>query len=200
MEPKAGSPAQTSQTDSTKPAVLSLSTSVVSSGDVRRMRRELQSLEDTLQQIRLRTRAPIAKLPRLGRQLEEFASTNRLNMLLPDDRKQAMEFLNETLKHAPILHISFASEASRTFTTQIVQWFRLNIRQDVLLNIGLEPIIAAGCILWTVNKRFDFSLRSRFDAQAYRLGEAIKASREKADQNDKPIDTPVAAPVEESNG
>lgn len=62
-----------------------LPTGVVSTGDARRLRRDLAALEESLQAIRLRTNAPVAKLPRLSRALEEFASTNRLNFLLPDD-------------------------------------------------------------------------------------------------------------------
>ncbi|MFA5003715.1 MAG: hypothetical protein WC498_00335 [Candidatus Saccharimonadales bacterium] len=154
---------------------LNLPSGVVTPGDVRRLRRELKNLEDSLQQMRLRTTTPIAKLPRLGRQLEEFSSTNRLNMLLPDDRQRSAAFLEHTLGHAPVLHIAFATEASRSFTTQIVLWFRQNIQNDVLLSIGLEPSIAAGCVLRTPNKQFDFSLRSHFAKQTNLLVDKLKA-------------------------
>lgn len=131
---------------------------VVSTGDVRRLRREVADMEDTLQAMRLRTNSPIAKLPRLSRALEEFASTNRLNFLLPEDRKHAAIFLDNVLAKAPVIHISFAAEASRRFTTELMLWLRANFDSEILAEIGLEPNIAAGCIVRTQNKVFDFSL------------------------------------------
>lgn len=135
-----------------------LPTGVVSTGDARRLRRDLAALEDTLQAIRLRTNAPVAKLPRLSRSLEEFASTNRLNFLLPEDRHHAAVFVDYVLKKAPVMSISFASEATRKFTTELVLWLRANFDSEMLLEIGLEPNIAAGSVVRTTNRVFDFSL------------------------------------------
>src|ERR1035437_9757869 len=77
-----------------------LPTSLVSTSDVRRLHRELESLEDTIRAVRLRTNSPVSKLPRTGRGLEEFASTNRLNFLLPDDRHHAAVFVDYIMKKA----------------------------------------------------------------------------------------------------
>ena len=142
-----------------------LPTGVVSTGDARRLRRDLAALEDTLQAIRLRTNAPVAKLPRLSRSLEEFASTNRLNFLLPDDRHHAAVFVDYVLKKAPVMSISFASEATRKFTTELVLWLRANFDSEMLLEIGLEPNIAAGSVVRTTNRVFDFSLIKHLEAQ-----------------------------------
>lgn len=157
------------------PAVpgLQLPVGVVGPGDVRQLRRNLEQLEDTLQQMRLRTNAPVAKLPRASRALEEFAATNRLNLLLPDDRQRAAAFLGNVLAHAPVLHMSFAAEASRAFTTEIILWLRQNIAADVLLSVGLEPTLAAGCMLRTPVRQYDLSLRARFAAQTGLLAEKL---------------------------
>jgi hypothetical protein len=152
---------------------LQLPVGVVGPGDVRQLRRNLEDLEDTLQQMRLRTKSPVAKMPRASRLLEEFAATNRLNLLLPDDRQRTAAFLDGTIAHAPVLHMSFAAEASRAFTTELVLWLRKNIHPNVLLTIGLEPTLAAGCMLRTPNKQYDFSLRARFEAQAGLLAKQL---------------------------
>lgn len=144
---------------------LKLPVGIVGAGDLRKLKREFEALEDTLQQMRLRTNSPVAKLPRASRALEEFAATNRLNLLLPDDRQRAAAYIEHTAQHAPVLHISFATEASRKFTTELVLWLRTNLQADVLLEVGLEPYIAAGCIVRTPGKQYDFSLRARFAAQ-----------------------------------
>jgi hypothetical protein len=135
-----------------------LPTGIVSTGDARRLRRDIASMQETIQAIRIRTNAPVAKLPRLSRSLEEFASTNRLNFLMPEDRHQAEVFMDYVLKHAPVIHISFASEASRRFTTELILWLRANFDSEMLVEIGLEPNMAAGCVVRTSNKVFDFSL------------------------------------------
>ena len=159
-----------------KKDALRLPTGVVSTGDARRLRRDLAALEDTLQAMRLRTNAPVAKLPRLDRALEEFASTNRLNFLLPDDRHHAEVFMDYVLKDAPVMKISFASEATRKFTTEIVLWLRANFDSEMLVEIGLEPAIAAGCIVRTSNKVFDFSLVKHLQDQRPLLMEKLLGS------------------------
>ena len=161
-----------------------LPTGVVSTGDARRLRRDIAALEDTLQAIRLRTNAPVAKLPRLSRSIEEFASTNRLNFLLPEDRHHAAVFMDYVLKKAPVMNISFASEATRKFTTEIVLWLRANFDSEMLLEIGLEPNIAAGCVVRTTNKVFDFSLISH-------LAEKRPMLMEKLLQTQGAIQTPI---------
>lgn len=138
--------------------LMKLPTSIVSTSDARRLRRDIAALEETLQSIRLRTNAPVAKLPRLSRMLEEFASTNRLNLLMPDDRHHMTVFMDYVIKKAPVLHISLASEATRKFTTELIVWLRTNYDSELLLEVGLEPSIAAGCVVRTTNKMFDFSL------------------------------------------
>lgn len=150
-----------------------LPTGIVSTGDARRLRRDIAALEDTLQAIRLRTNAPVAKLPRLSRSLEEFGSTNRLNFLLPDDRHHAAVFMDYVLKKAPVMRISFASEATRKFTTELVLWLRSNFDSEMLVEIGLEPNIAAGCVVRTTDKVFDFSLVKHLESKRPMLMEKL---------------------------
>lgn len=153
---------------------LKLPVGVVGPGDMRKLKRELEALEDTLQQMRLRTNAPVAKLPRSSRAVEEFAATNRLNLLLPDDRQRMAAYIAHTIKNAPVVHMSFAAEASRKFTTEIVLWLRSNLQADILLDIGLEPNIAAGCVVRTPSRQYDFSLRARFVEHADLLAEKLR--------------------------
>ena len=157
--------------------LMKLPTSIVSTGDARRLRRDIAALEEMLQAIRLRTNAPVAKLPRLSRMLEEFASTNRLNLLMPDDRHHMAVFMDYVIKKAPVLHISFASEATRKFTTELIVWLRTNYDSELLLEVGLEPGIAAGCIVRTTNKMFDFSLIKHLREQRGLLMEQLVGDR-----------------------
>lgn len=169
----AQSPSMVNMPKVTSVEPIHLPTGVVSTGDARRLRRDLAALEETLQAVRLRTNAPVAKLPRLSRSLEEFASTNRLNFLLPDDRHHATVFIDTVIKKAPVLHISFASEATRKFTTELIMWLRANFDSEMLIEIGLEPNIAAGSVVRTKDKVFDFSLMKHLESQREMLMERL---------------------------
>jgi F0F1-type ATP synthase delta subunit len=43
-----------------------------------------------------------------------------------------------------------------------VTWLRANIHPQALVQVGLQPNIAAGCVVRTANKQFDLSLRQSF--------------------------------------
>lgn len=161
-----------SQTDQQREQ-MHLPTSIVSTSDVRRIHRQLDSLEDTIRAVRLRTNSPVSKLPRTSRALEEFASTNRLNLLLPDDRHHAAVFIDYIMKKAPVLRISFASEPTRRFTTELMVWLRQHFDPEMLVEIGREPAIAAGCVVRTSSKVFDFSLLEHMTAQRQLLADKL---------------------------
>lgn len=156
-----------------EPRSLHLPTGIVTAGDARKLYREIMKLQDTIQTLRLRSNQPLAKLPRFGRMLEEFAAINRLNFLLPQDRDDAQAFITDVIRQAPVLRISFATETSRRFTTELIVWLRSNYDRRLLLDIGLEPTIAAGCIVRTKNKMFDFSLINHLKSQRSFLTERL---------------------------
>jgi len=130
--------------------------------EVRRLKRELEALEQFMHQAKLRQAGKQAALPRLSRLLDALAEDNHLNLLQPAHRKKLQEFLQHIEHQAPIIHISFATDPSSAITAKLVNWLRTNIDPSVLLDIGLQPTIAAGCVVRTNNKIFDLSLRERF--------------------------------------
>jgi hypothetical protein len=148
---------------------------VVGPADVARLMRELESLDDYLHQASLRAGGGEApKLPKTSRMLDDFASTNELNFLHEAERQKAKQYLEDTLKSAPVLAMSFATDPSSAFVGKIIAWLRENIDHRVLLKIGLQPSIAAGCTLRTPNKYYDFSLREHFAQQRPILVERLK--------------------------
>jgi F0F1-type ATP synthase delta subunit len=138
--------------------------------EVRRLKRELEALEEYMEQAATREPGKQIALPRVSRLLDALATDNRLNLLQPEHRKQMKAFLVDTERHAPTIHISFATDPSSAFTVKIVTWLRTSIAPNVLLEVGLQPTIAAGCIVRTTNKIFDLSLRQHFaDAESVLL-------------------------------
>lgn len=136
---------------------------VVSQGDAMRLKRELTALCEYINQAELRQPGTDLKsLPKTSTSLNDFSQTNSLNLLKAKDRDVANSFLAELADQAPVVHISFASEPSAAFMNKIAGWFREHIDPLTLINVGLEPSIAVGFTLRTLNRYHDFSLRQQF--------------------------------------
>lgn len=144
--------------------------------ELHRLIRELESLEEYMTQANLRERGKQAPLPKTSRLLEGLAGNNNFNLLQPDDRAKLTQFLLKIKEKAPVIHISFAADPSSAFTAKIVAWFRTNIHPYALIQLGLQPSIAAGCIVRTNSKSFDFSLRNRFHDQRALLLQSLEGS------------------------
>lgn len=153
---------------------LTLPISIVEPSDVRKTYRELEGIDEFLRQASLRKSGASPNLPRTTKSLDDMAELNALQLLDPVDRAKAMQFLETLLADAPVIHISFAAEPSMSFTTKVITWLRKNIHPLVLMQIGLQPSIGAGCIVRTENKVFDFSLRQYLVERKAMLTQAIE--------------------------
>jgi hypothetical protein len=140
-----------------------LNYAVISPSDLKRAERQLEALDDFMNQAAMRSGGEPTKMPQSGHIINELAAELSANLLVADDRKRLIEYVKLVQETAPVLHISFASEPSPNFMYKIITWLRANIHPQVLVKIGLQPSIAAGCIVRTTNKQFDFSLASAFD-------------------------------------
>ncbi|HSD55940.1 MAG TPA: F0F1 ATP synthase subunit delta [Candidatus Saccharimonadales bacterium] len=141
--------------------------------EVRRLSRELEALEDYMSQSFIREPGKQSALPKTSRLLDALAGNNNKNLLVTEDRQKLAKFLKDLNQKAPVIHVSLAADPSSAFTAKLVAWLRTNIHPYALLQLGLQPSIAAGCVLRTNNKTFDFSLRNRFDQQRDLLVRAV---------------------------
>lgn len=154
--------------------------------DVGRILREVEQIDNFLRQAAIREPGTPVKMPKTSRLLDEFTSSNKLNLLHDDDRLRALNFLVEVKAKAPVMHMSFSVDPSPAFTQQITMWLRQEIHPLVLLQVGLQPNIGAGCVMRTTNKYFDFSLREHFKKQRQlliqKLHGDLQAQASSADQ------------------
>lgn len=163
-----------------------LPTQVFGVVEVRRVSRELEALNEYMRQAGLREAGTKQDtLPRVSRLLDATAAENNLNLLVPEDRKALTAELEQVLEKAPTVHMSFASDPSAAFLEKIVSWLRSNIHPFMLIRLGLQPSIAAGCVMRTANRAFDFSLRHRFTEERKLLLYSLEAESPR---------TPAAAP------
>ncbi len=152
-------------------SAMALPTLVFGMVEIHRLQRELEALEDFLQQAALRkaSEKTVVALPQVSRLLDALASENACNLLQKTDRERLSHFLQTIADSAPTIHMSFATDPSAAFTAKIVSWLRANIHPLVLLQLGLQPSIAAGTVVRTTSHVFDLSLRRHFDEQKAQL-------------------------------
>lgn len=162
----------------TTDSYLHLPLSVVSKVDVGRLLREVEAVDSFLNQSAIREPGTPVKLPRTSRLFDETVEVNKLNVLHDDDRARLFDFLKQLKSKAPILHMSFSADPSPLFTQRLIKWLRAEIHPLVLLQIGMQPNMGAGCVVRTSNKYFDFSLRSRFKERGDMLTGLLKGVTE----------------------
>jgi hypothetical protein len=138
------------------------------------MRRELETLDDFMHQAGLRTGGKATAMPNISRGLKDLCDDNKLNLLKKTDRDRLGKYLDLLISKAPVLHFSFASEPSGKFMSDLTLWLRKNIHPQIVVSIGLQPSITAGCVVRTANKQFDFSMREAFQRQGDLLAKTIQ--------------------------
>jgi hypothetical protein len=155
--------------------ILQLPLAIIGPVDVGRISRELAAVDEFMTQTALRRPGEPMNVPRTSKLLEETARENKLNLLVDEERRQLMAFLEDIKQKAPVMHFSFAVDPSAVFLQKLTSWLRQEIHPLVLVRIGLQPSIAAGCVLRTPDRYFDFSLRQHFDDKRNMLIERIGA-------------------------
>lgn len=158
-------------------AFLALPVLAVGKVDVGRLLREVQALDNFLRQAAIRQPGTQpAKLPKTSRLLDDLLQTNRINVLHEEERNRLLNFLMEIYAHAPTLHMSFSADPSPLFMQKLMIWLRKEIHPLVLVQVGLQPNMGAGCVVRTTNKYFDFSLRNRFTERRDVLAQHMRSA------------------------
>ncbi len=163
----------------TPPEQIVLPERLISSVDLARLIRELKAVDESLRQTELRKPGEPTKLARTSSTLEDLAQANKIQLTDETQRAQLLALLNSFKDHAPRMHMSLATEPSAKFTHNIIIWLRKNIHPLLLLEVGLQPTLAAGCMIRTNNKLFDLSLRHKFTENRPLLVQKISEISEK---------------------
>ena len=180
-------------------ATVQLPTSIVSPTDIARLSREIESIDSFFQEQQIRSAGASTAMPRLSKLMDQLASDNQLNLLTPQHRQILRQLLEQLHRSAPVMHISFSVDPPGAYVQKIIEWLRQNIHQHVLVTVGLQPNIGAGCIVRTTNRMFDFSLREFFSQKRpffiEKLHQAITNGEEMAMQVETVTPTEQSAPI-----
>jgi hypothetical protein len=157
---------------------LKLPDSLVGPADLAKAIREIESMDNFLRQAKIRTPGNPVTPPKTSKALEDLSEANGISLLDESQRSALKETLQIMRKNPIKVHISFASTPSASFLQEVCKWFRQNVHQSALLETGLQPSIAAGCVVRTRNQIFDLSLRNRFALSREMLSKALEQADE----------------------
>jgi len=152
---------------------LKLPTTIASRKDIIRLHREIRSFIDVSTQSIMRHDNPV-KYPAISDQLRALAVLNQIDMRDPKSCERLLQKIDTIKEHAPSVHISFPTEPSADILERLIVWFRKEIDPFIVIQVGLQPTIAAGVVVRTPNHQFDFSLRRHLYANRHKLGEALQ--------------------------
>ncbi len=148
--------------------------SLVGRPQINRALQELDRLDDFLLAASAHKKTKAGESFEVTPLLDELARDNGYQMTKSEDCQVLKKRLKNLLATSPQVHVSFAVEPSLKDLEPIVIWFRTHIHPTLLLQIGLQPNIVAGCVVRTPNKVFDLSLRTHMRDQQTHLMELIK--------------------------
>lgn len=153
---------------------LKLPIQIISTSDLARLKREVELIDNFFLEAAIRGGSSAKSIPQISQHLGVLVSDNGLNILHNDDRLKLKEFLNEVSLKAPVVHLSFAVDPRPDFLMKILAWLRSEAHPFALIKIGLQPNIAAGCVMRTTNKYFDLSFKQKLAAGRDKLALSLK--------------------------
>lgn len=153
---------------------LKLPVDVASKNDISHLYRELRLFMDMSMQSALRHDNPI-KYPAVTSMLRDLATQNQIDLRNQSACEHLLSSIEDLKDNVPVVHISFPRDPSVEIIRRLVEWFRREVDPRIVIQIGLQPTIAAGIVVRTPNKQYDFSLRRHlYDNQA-KLMEALRS-------------------------
>lgn len=139
-----------------------LPSALVRKADLARLLREIETLDGELeaQKVRARGQEVSYRLPNLSQALGDFLDQNKLDITDDQGRMELVEQLRKLKDQAPIVHMTFATEADPESLGQLVAYMRKELHPQTLLSVGLQPGLVAGAYVRTPNHVHDFSVRA----------------------------------------
>jgi hypothetical protein len=108
----------------------------------------------------------------------EFFEENQLKVSNGQTRSMVLAWLRALRRTVPVMHVTFAAEPDDASLAQIAHWMRRSVHPHVMIEAGFQPGLVAGMYMRAANRVFDYSLRSRLEAQRGSLIAALGAADE----------------------
>ena len=139
-----------------------LPSAVVSRADMTRLVRELEGVDNELEQQKARHQGESGhyRLPAMSKALSEFLEENKLDVSNDHLRMDIKAQLRKLKDHAPVMHMTFSTEVDPESLQYITKWIRHELHPQALVSVGLQPNLVAGVYVRTPNHVHDLSVRA----------------------------------------
>lgn len=139
-----------------------LPSTLVARVDISRIVRELEFIDGDLaaQKIRSEQTGEPMHMPNTSQNLTDFVTVNQLDLQNDQIRRDTKKALQNIKDHAPVVHLTFASDADAESIQKIVDWLRANAHPYSLVTVGLQPSLIGGVYIRTPNHVHDLSIRA----------------------------------------
>ena len=153
--------------------------SIVSKGDISRLVREFESLDNALtaQSVRKKANAAPEELPATSPQLKAFLDANPLDLESSNARTAYVKQLRTLKGKVPVMHMTFAVVADPESLQQLSAWVRGSIHPQTVIESHLQPALVAGVYLRSPNHVFDLSVRNKLKSKRGELEKELGALR-----------------------
>jgi hypothetical protein len=157
-----------------------LPAAIVSRADMTRLVRELEGLDNELEQQKARHKGESGhyQLPAMSKALSEFLEDNKLDVSSDHVRMDLKAQLRKLKDHAPIMHMTFSTEVDPESMQYLAAWIRRELHPQALISVGLQPNLIAGAYVRTPNHVHDLSVRAFMKDSRHLMIEALDQLKE----------------------
>lgn len=153
---------------------------VVSRIDIARLIQTIEQCDQQMVASEMRQRSKLggtAQQIDIPEVVQSFLAANQLTLGVSKERQELLQALERTKKSLPVIHVTFATEASHEVLEQMVIWLRTHIHPQAVVEAGVQPALIAGVYVRTSNQVYDFSLRGALQSGRAILKKEIGALR-----------------------
>lgn len=147
---------------SDKDALL-LPTNLVTSHDLKRLVVELESISSEIVTKSIHERIGHENNNQIVMSdvLARCVDLNGIDIYNQESREELLAEVRRLKDDAPVVHITFATNAKQEALSKLVEWLREKIHPQAIIDVGLQPNLIGGAYVRTTNKVFDLSMRAQ---------------------------------------
>lgn len=108
-----------------------------------------------------------------GLTLKKIAASHNVNLAHAAEVVNFLTKLTEAVNALPVMHLTLAFPPKEGLITTISQWFMVNMREYVILEITVDRSLLAGAVVSFNGKRKDFSLKQQLFSREQRSGNSV---------------------------
>ena len=163
--------------DTTSQPTLLLPDSVATKRNLVSLVHEVECIDETMiaAEVKAKVGVEASHSPELSDHLASFLTLNHLSLDGSRTRSQLVAYLRRLKDQAPVVHMTFATEADDDSLRQLAAWVRQSVHPQAVMTVGLQPDLIGGVHVRTANHVQDLSIRARLKDARHSIVEELEA-------------------------